>query len=395
MEEMWKDVIGYEALYEVSNLGQVRNKERVLMRKGGRKITMRSKPLVTEVLKDGSLKVKLVDANKVKKRFKISYLVAENFIPRKGRETKVIHIDGIVTNNRFDNLKWVVSITKSHETTLAARKESNKNYRLPDTEKVSQWRGIEGFESLYEISDLGHVRSLDRTVKDSRSGTQRVKGRILKQDFEFTARVVLTNKIGKKKGFHVHVLVQNTFARKIEEDEVIVFIDGDRANCSILNLRVEKIKRESSEIVNKGAQIKESFIEGEEWKLYEGSTYEVSDLGRVRNKDSRVLRVGISGEYPRVSFPIDGVKTTRSVHRLIAKAFIPNPDNCPVVNHINGIKHDNRAVNLEWVTHSENTFHAIENKLKGKRTILNEIKDEVSKLLTEEQIDKIFNKYHI
>lgn len=65
--------------------------------------------------------------------------------------------------------------------------------------------------------------------------------------------------------------------------------------------------------------------------------------------------------YLAVTMSCEGRKQPMFVHRLVAMAFVPNPDNKPEVNHINLDKHDNRAENLEWVTRAENLAHAHSN----------------------------------
>lgn len=68
--------------------------------------------------------------------------------------------------------------------------------------------------------------------------------------------------------------------------------------------------------------------------------------------------------YARVSMNLEGKNKEYFVHRLVAKCFVPNPDNLPVVNHKDGDKHNNHADNLEWVTSSENNKHAFATGLK-------------------------------
>lgn len=103
----------------------------------------------------------------------------------------------------------------------------------------------------------------------------------------------------------------------------------------------------------------------EQWKKVHGThgMVEVSTLGRVRSllrPTKTVLKLQADKKgYQRVRVTISGEKMTFKVHREVAKAFIPNPDNKPQVNHIDGNKSNNAVDNLEWVTNLENARHAI------------------------------------
>lgn len=101
------------------------------------------------------------------------------------------------------------------------------------------------------------------------------------------------------------------------------------------------------------------------WEVTPGNpNYLVSDDGRVRRIDSDTDHsVRDKKGYPAVDLYERGKRNTERVHRLVAKAFIPNPDNKPEVNHKDGDKHNNRVSNLEWVTCKENCEHAWENGL--------------------------------
>ena len=94
------------------------------------------------------------------------------------------------------------------------------------------------------------------------------------------------------------------------------------------------------------------------WKVSDlYPNYEVSDQGEVRNAKTKKLlslKKKIRG-YVYVHLHQDGKSKVVTVHRLIASAFIPNPNNLETVNHINYIKDDNRVENLEWMSYSENS----------------------------------------
>jgi len=118
----------------------------------------------------------------------------------------------------------------------------------------------------------------------------------------------------------------------------------------------------------------------EEWtdvKGYEG-LYQISTNGNVKSKNrflpsansrSRLLMGRLlkfkshKDGYRFVALSSNGKTKNHYIHRLVAAAFIPNPDNKPQVNHINGRKADNRVKNLEWVTQEENAIHAYKSGL--------------------------------
>lgn len=119
----------------------------------------------------------------------------------------------------------------------------------------------------------------------------------------------------------------------------------------------------------------------EVWKDIKGfEHYEVSSIGNVRSKErtsyfinngkpinrlvkSFILKPSIACGYKRVALYKNNVPFEYKIHRLVAETFISNPENKEQVNHIDGNKTNNHVSNLEWVTRSENTIHAVKNGL--------------------------------
>ncbi len=93
--------------------------------------------------------------------------------------------------------------------------------------------------------------------------------------------------------------------------------------------------------------------------------YLVSNKGRVMSKKKYKDGVILKPYYDTCGYAyVEIDKKNVSMHRLVAKAYIDNPENKKEVNHINGDKKDNRAENLEWCTRSENISHAFKSGLK-------------------------------
>lgn len=118
-------------------------------------------------------------------------------------------------------------------------------------------------------------------------------------------------------------------------------------------------------------------MQEEIWKDIEGyeGLYQVSNFGRAKSCaryvkrfskhvvqkmfiKEKILSFGYTNGYPLISLSKDGFVKKQSIHRLVAIAFIPNPNNLPQVNHIDGNRGNNNIKNLEWVTNTENQRHS-------------------------------------
>lgn len=139
--------------------------------------------------------------------------------------------------------------------------------------------------------------------------------------------------------------------------------------------------------------------------IKEYPNYAISESGTIINLKTKQIKsqyVGSTGYY-MVSFSKCNKSKPNRVHRLLATAFIPNPNNKPHVNHKDGNKLNNCLTNLEWVTHKENMKHAFENGLANNTGVNNgmskltpaKVKHIKNSLIAGESQQKIANRMNV
>ena len=201
-----------------------------------------------------------------------------------------------------------------------------------------EWRVHPKYKNIY-ISNIGRFKRILKTTEHI----------LAKDNYRYKARIN-----GKDITFHIDTMMKEVFPElNFSHKEVTQFKD----------------------------------LDGEIWKpiLNINHGYEVSNKGRVRRLDvyrdwnghkmfikGGICSISINRQgYCVVGMAINKKPRTNLVHRLVLSAFVPNKNNYPQVNHIDGNKQNNNVENLEWCTSSQNLKHAYKTGLRKPKTITN------------------------
>ncbi len=278
--EEWRDIAEYEDIYEVSSLGNVRNKK--------------TRRILKPAIRGGYALVGLCKNSKGK-TIPVHRLVATAFIPNPDNKPQVNHIDKVRNNNCVNNLEW----------NSAAENNAHRSQGVIQTtnQYVKVWRINK--ETNEKLQKYNSIEEAAKWTVDNNYSTS------------------------------LHTAKSN----------ISICVNGKyKSSCGF---KWQKAEYES--------------LEGEEWRNVvidgkEVANYYVSTLGRFKNSKGIIMenyKPHHSGYiYLRVN------KEKYALHRLVAFAFLENPENKPFVNHIDGNKTNNSLANLEWVTIQENCLHS-------------------------------------
>ncbi len=229
------------------------------------------------------------------------------------------------------------------------------------------WKITYGF-SKYECSTLGRIRNIK---------TKLLLKPYIERGYEVAS---LMDDNGIRIPIRFHRIIAQTFIENPDNKETVNHKDKNRANNNLLNLEWATNHEQMVHVqaVNPPPKLeRKKFVElnnidGEIWKpIINYNNYFVSNLGRIQIRRKTVTTKVSEGHLRNdyLSFTLankDGRKDM-FIHRLVAMAFLENPEGHPIVNHKDGEKLNNKLINLEWSTYSLNATHAYENNLNSKR----------------------------
>lgn len=226
----------------------------------------------------------------------IHCIVAEHFIDNPNNLPIVDHIDRNRQNNRVDNLRWV------------SRSQNNQNSRI----QKSNTSGVKGV-----YFSKNHNRWITQWVEN---GTRKRKHFITKEE----ATIYRTDMV--KLHYSEEHYTENV---QVFENEELKTINNDE------------------------------IFENEEWKTI-NNDYQISSCGKIKSFKINPNGILLSGTYHKesdefvVGLTINSKYKKYRLHKLVAEHFIDNPENLPIVDHIDGNRLNNKVTNLRWVSYSQN-----------------------------------------
>lgn len=260
-------------------------------------IKNRKKILKQQIVASGYSSIKLNNENIKNKKFLIHVLVAIAFIPNPDNKPTVNHKDHNKLNNNIDNLEW------------ATMKEQNIHRRKTTN-------GLAGARPVWRIN-----KDTNEKIKKYKS-IQSAVDWIFKNKSQFTKH--------KKGSAHISDVCNNKKGRLTAYGYKWCYADIEEYSD-------EEWNDIPSEYINNSLNCK------------------ISNYGRFKYPNNQISNGYENNEYLFISHK----KKVYRLHRLVALVFLPNPENKPVVNHIDGNKLNCNVKNLEWTTYKENTIHAM------------------------------------
>lgn len=209
-----------------------------------------------------------------------------------------------------------------------------------------EWKDLKGYEGVYELSNEGSIRRIDKYSYKSPKSFFNSYGR---------EKIQIGVKY-KREHCYIDLLVAKTFIENPQNYKYVRHLDGDIKNSRVDNL--EWVKYADDIPTNHGELWKD--VVGYEGKYMVSNQGRVYSLTRTRNNGGKVYKGRmLRGEYCQKYYCValldgDGNHKLCKVHRLVAMAFIPNPDNKPQIDHIDGNSKNNNVWNLRWATAQEN-----------------------------------------
>ena len=284
-----------------------------------------------------------------KTTYVIHRLVAKEFVSNPNKFTFINHKDDNRLNNDCMNLEWV------RNNVMRSAKHCYE-----DTE---EWRIIKGY-SGYEVSKTGKIRN---EVSKRELSAIKIK--------DGSLHVNIISDENKHKTPSIHKLVAIAFIDNPKNRYYVRHKDNNPLNNNVENL--EWYGSDFKKKVEDEEDNEDIEIDDDEYKTLEGTHYTVTRKGEIEHWFGSLAERKVNG-YMNVNIYNKGKTKVMSVHRLVAKSFIPNPKNKPNVNHKDGKKTNNHVENLEWTTQKQNIKHALETGLikPHKRAVIKYSKDD-------------------